>query len=59
MKTSFETVSLHYMVRLLGRTYSEVLDAALATGLKGRVKDGTRVWTREEVETIRRHLGGK
>jgi hypothetical protein len=56
MATTFETVSLHYMVRLLKANYSAVLGAVKALGLRGRVQNGERVWTRAEFEQIKTRL---
>lgn len=56
MKTTMKTVSLHYMVRMLKATYSQVIAAFHALGLRGRVINGERVWTADEAEQIRIHL---
>jgi hypothetical protein len=49
-------ISIHDLVRRLGTTYAAAFDAIKATGLRGRVVNGTRVWTRDEVEAIRAAL---
>ena len=59
METTFDMMTLHYMVKLLKASYSDVLGAIKALGLRGRQADrySDRVWTRAEYQQIRAHLG--
>lgn len=57
MDATFKTMSLHYMVKLVGANYSDVLGAIKATGLRGHMVRGERVWTNEEFQQIKQKLG--
>jgi hypothetical protein len=59
VETSFANLTLHYMVKLLGATYSDVLGAIKALGLKGRRNDlkAPRVWTGAQFRQIKTYLG--
>lgn len=50
-------MNVQQVVKELGSTFSAVMAAMGSIGLKGRVVNGTRVWTPEDVAAIRKHLG--
>lgn len=45
--------TIHQMAEETGGTYYPVLQAIKATGLKGRLRDGERVWTQAEFAKIK------
>ena len=51
--------TIHNIVRQFKTTYAAVFEAIRVTGLNGRMFNGARVWTKEEVRKIGEQLGKK